>query len=69
MITALVYFVIYILVIGMIVWLLLYAVDAVGLPEPFHRVAKAVIIVVAIIIVILLLLQFVEGGGVSLPKL
>ena len=67
MITSLVYLVIYILVIGLICWLLLYAIDAVGLPEPFHKVARALIIVVGVLIVILLLLQMLGAAG--LPKL
>jgi hypothetical protein len=70
MITGLILLVVYIVVIGLIVWLLNYLVDAVPLAPPFNRVAKVVIIVVAVLIVIMLLLNFVgalDGGGI--PRL
>jgi hypothetical protein len=59
MITALVHLVIYIVVLGVIVWLLLYLIDAVPVPEPFSRVARVAITVLGVLILILLLLQFV----------
>lgn len=64
MIESLVYLVIAIIVLGLVVWLLLYVIDAVGLPEPFRKVARAVILVVGVLIVILLLLNLV---GVAPP--
>jgi len=69
MVTSLISLVIYILVVGLIFWLLHYLVDAIPLPEPFNRVAKVVLLVAGVLIVIVLLLQFagiVDGG---LPKL
>jgi len=63
MIEGLIHLVIYLIVIGVIIWLLTYLVDAVPLPEPFARVAKVVILVVGILIVILLLLQFAGLAG------
>jgi hypothetical protein len=70
MIAALIWFVIYIVVIGCIFWLLTWLIDYVGLPEPFHRIARIIIAVVAVIIVLLLLLRLlgVDGGG-GFPKL
>jgi hypothetical protein len=68
MITALITFVVYLIVIGIIVWLLLFLIDAIPLPEPFHRVARVLIIVVSVLIVILLLLQFI-GTDVPFPRL
>ena len=69
MITSLVSIVIYLLVIGLIVWLLLFLVDYVPVPEPFNRVPKIVIMVAAVLIVILLLLSLVaEGPGLRLPR-
>jgi cytochrome c biogenesis protein CcdA len=58
MISALVYLVIYIVVVGLIIWLLTYLIDAISLPEPFHRVARIGILVIGVLIVILLLLNF-----------
>ena len=65
MITALVYLAIYIVVTGIVVWLLLYLIDSIPVPEPFHRVARVAVKVIGVLIVILLLLQFVGalGGG------
>lgn len=59
MITALVYFVVYLIVLGLIIWLLLYLVDAVPLPAPFNRIAKVAITVIGVLIVILLLLNLI----------
>jgi hypothetical protein len=68
MITALIYFVVYLIIIGLILWILLYAVQNIPMPAPFAQVAKVVIMVVGALIVILLLLQLVGGIG-PLPKL
>lgn len=68
MIAALVYLVIYMIVTGLILWLLIYLIDAIPLPEPFNKVARVIILVVGVLIVILLLLQFV-GGPAGFPKL
>ena len=69
MIASLVYLVIYIVVVGLICALLLYLIDVVGLPEPFHRVARIAILVIGVLIVILLLLGLVDGSGVPRLKL
>jgi len=69
MITSLVYLVIYILVIGVVIWLLLYLIDNVPLPDPFHRIARVVIMVVGVLVVILLLLQFVGAIDGGMPRL
>ena len=69
MITSLIYLVIYLIVIGVIFWLLLYLIDAIPLPEPFNRVARVIIIVVSVLIVILLLLQFVGALDGGMPRL
>jgi len=48
-----------IIVVGVIVWLLMYAIDYIGLAEPFNKVAKVVIILFAILYLINLLIPFV----------
>lgn len=69
MITALVHLVIYLVVIGIIVWLLLYLIDVIPLPEPFNRVARICIIVLSVLIVILLLLQFIGvDSGIRITR-
>jgi hypothetical protein len=65
MITSLVYLVVYIIIVGVILWLLNYLVDNVPLQDPFRRVAKIALMVIGVLIIILLLLNFVgvmDGG-------
>ena len=68
MVSSLIMLVVYLIVIGLVCFLLNYLVDALPLAEPFHRMAKIAILVVGVLIVILLLLQFigVMDGGTSL---
>jgi len=68
MLSALITLIIYILVLGLVVWLVTYVIDVIPLPEPFNRVAKIVLMVGAIIVLIVLLLQFagIDGG---MPRL
>ena len=62
MLNTLVYFVIYLIVAGCIIGLLLWLIDAVPIPEPFHRIARIAIIVIGVLIVIFLLLSIIDGG-------
>lgn len=45
-----------IVVAGLIIWLLLYAISYIGIPEPFNKVLRVVIIVIGVIYLIKLLL-------------
>ena len=45
-----------ILVIGLVCWLILYVIDLLPLPPPFHQVARVVVIVIAVILLIRVLL-------------
>jgi hypothetical protein len=67
MLAALIHLVIYIIVVGVIVWLLLYLNDTIPVPEPFHKVVRIVVIVVGVLIVILALLSLV-GVDYGLPR-
>jgi hypothetical protein len=69
MIGSLIYLVIYIIVIGLIVWLLNFLIDAVPMDPPFKRVAKIALMVVSVLIIILLLLQFVGVVDGGMPRL
>jgi hypothetical protein len=40
---------------GLIFWILWWALGAVGIPEPFHKVAVVILVVAAVVIVIGLL--------------
>ena len=50
--------VIYLAIVGGILWLLLWLVSYIGLPEPFAKVAKIIIMVVGVLILINVLLGF-----------
>lgn len=68
MIAGLVSLVIYLLVIGLVIWLLVYLIDLLPLPEPFHRVARVVVIAIGVLIIIYLLLGLVgEAPRLKLP--
>lgn len=64
MIESLISLLVYILVLGIVLWLALYIIGVIPLPEPFGQVARVVIIVIGCLILILLLLGLVDG----LPK-
>lgn len=49
---------IYVIVIGLVFYLLWWLVGYVGLPEPFNKVARVVLALVAVLILINLLLGF-----------
>lgn len=71
MIAGLINLIIYLLVLGIVVWLVFYVVDAIPLPEPLNRIVKLAVTVIVALVVILLLLQLVGVGGVGgidLPK-
>lgn len=55
---SLVELVIYLIIIGGVFWLLLFLIGYIGLPEPFSKVAKAIIMIVAVLILINVLLGF-----------
>ena len=71
MIAGLINLVIYLLVLGIVAWLVFYVVDAIPLPQPINRIVKLAVTVVIALVVILLLLDLVgvSGvGGVHLPQ-
>lgn len=51
--------VVYLVVVGLIFWLLTWLISAVGLPEPFNKVARVFLAVAAVIVVIAVLLSLV----------
>lgn len=56
--------VVYVIVAGMVFYLLWWLVGYVGLPEPFNKVARVLIAVVAVVFLIFLLLSVVNGQPV-----
>ncbi len=60
-ISELVNVIIYLFIIGGVCWLLWWLVGYIGLPEPFNKIARAIIAIVAVLLLINLLLGL--GGG------
>ncbi len=52
-------------IVGLVLWLLLWFVGYVGLPEPFNKVARVVIMLVALIYLINLLLSLSGNGFIT----
>ncbi len=64
---ALVSLILYVIVGGLVFYLLWWLVGYVGLPEPFNKVARVIIAVVAVVFLIMLLLSLVNGQPVFRP--
>jgi hypothetical protein len=69
MIGELISLLIYLLIVGIILWLALYVIQTIPLPPPFAQVARVIIIVIGCLVVILLLLQLLGGAGLGLHPL
>jgi len=50
--------VIWLVVAGIIFWLLTWLIDYCGIPQPFNKVAKVLVALVAVVILIKVLLSF-----------
>lgn len=48
--------VLHLVVIGLVIWLLLWALGAIGLPDPFNKILRVLIIVIGVILIINVLL-------------
>ncbi len=57
-----VYIIVYIVVAGLIYFLLNYLIDAVPAPDPFKKVAKVILLVLGILVCIGFLLSLLNGG-------
>ncbi len=64
--SSLVHILIQLIIVGGICWLLWWLIGYIGLPEPFNKIAMAVIAVVAVFFLINLLLGL--GGGTPLVR-
>jgi len=59
-------FVLYIIVIGLVLWLLWWLVGYAALPEPFAKIARIILAVIAVFFLINLLLGLVGSPIISL---
>lgn len=70
MVAALINLIVYLLVLGLLYWLVIYIVDTVPIPDPPARIIKIALMVLMVLVVILLLLDLVGvGSGLDLPRL
>jgi len=70
MIAAIFTLIIYLIVAGLLYWLVIYAVDAVPIPDPPARIIKLLAMVLLVLVVIVLLLNLIGANtGINLPKL
>lgn len=51
-----------IIVVGFILWLILWGVDQIPMLDPYKKVVRVIIVVVGIIYLLRLLLPFVDGN-------
>ena len=57
--------VISLVVFGLIFWLLKWLLDALAIPQPFHKVAEVILIVAAVVLVINVLLSLIGKGFIT----
>lgn len=56
--------VVWVVVLGLVFWILFWGIGKIGLPEPFNKIAIAIIVLVAVIILINFLLGLTGSGPV-----
>jgi heme A synthase len=62
--TAMVSVIVYLIVAGLVFWLLWWLIGYVGLPEPFRKIANVVLAIAAVLVIIGILLSLVSGQQV-----
>jgi hypothetical protein len=65
--SALVTLLIWLVVVGLIFWLVWWGLGAIGVPEPFNKVIRVILVVVAVIFLINILLGFAGHPLLSGP--
>jgi uncharacterized membrane protein len=71
MIPALITLIVYLLIFGLLYWLVLYVIDAIPVPDPPARIIKIALMVLLVLIVIVLLLNLLGQpmGTLEFPRL
>jgi len=62
MLESLLYLIVYLAVLGIVLWLVIYVTDLLPLPAPFHQIIRVVVYVLAAIAIIYLLLGLIGGA-------
>ena len=65
--TSLVYTVVYLIVGGLIFYLLHWLIGYVGVPDPWNKVARVVLAIFAVLFIILILLSLVSVRPIVIP--
>lgn len=66
-ISAAVYVILYLVIGGLIFWLLWWLVNYVAPPEPFRKVANVILAILAVLVVIGILLSLINGTPIFRP--
>jgi hypothetical protein len=70
MIQALITLIIWLLVVGILYWIVIYVLDAIPIPDPPNRIIKVVLAVVLALALLLMLLDLLGvNTGVNMPKI
>ena len=69
MIGALLTLIIYIIILGLLYWLMTYLLGIFPLPDPAGRIAQAIVVVVIVFVLIFLLLDLLGAGHFGFPRL
>lgn len=68
MISLLINLIVYLLIVGILYWLVIYVVDAIPIPQPANRMIKILVAVLAVLVIVLMLLRlFSVDTGIDLP--
>jgi heme A synthase len=65
--TGMVTIVVYLIVAGLVFWLLWWLINYIAPPEPFRKVANVVLAIMAVLVVIGILLSLVGGTPIFRP--
>lgn len=70
MISALITLNIYLMVLGLLYWLVIYVIDTIPIPDPPARIIKICLMVLMVLIIIVLLLNILGGStSLNIPKI
>jgi glucan phosphoethanolaminetransferase (alkaline phosphatase superfamily) len=70
MIPALINLIVWLLIVGILVALVYWVLDAIPIPDPLNRIAKVVLMVLVVLVVVLMLLNLIGvSTGVQMPRL
>jgi hypothetical protein len=70
MIGTLITLIVYLLVIGILLWLVWYIIDAIPIPDPPARFIKLAVIVICVLVAVVILLDFAGiSTGWNVPRL